>query len=214
MRAYGVVLASPLLEDDERPACVLAMAGGTRVRADLLGLSGGKLKLGMVEGVEMEVPWTSVRRVGIRSPRLAFLSDLEPVRSQIQPIVAPEREWQRDRTVSGLPIKIGDEVYDKGLGFAAGTQVTFENDAPYDLFLAEIGIDADAAGRGDCLFVVESEAGELLRQRVRGGEEARLIKVDISSAQTVTLKVEPGEDLDIADHADWADACFLQRSGG
>ena len=126
--------------------------------------------------------------------------------------MAPQREWQRDRTVSGLPIKIGEEIYDKGLGFAAGTTVTFENDGPYDLFLAEIGIDADADGRGDCLFIVESESGELLRKRVVGGTAAELIKVDISGASTVTLRVDPGEDLDIADHADWADACFLQRN--
>ena len=37
-----------------------------------------------------------------------------------------------------------------------------------------------------------------------------LIKVDITGYNSVTLEVDPGNDLDIADHADWADACFLQ----
>ena len=85
VRAFGVVLASPLLEDDERPACALALAGGTRLRADIMSLADGKVKLGMVEGMEMEIPWESVRRVGIRSPRLAYLSDLEPVSSKSRP---------------------------------------------------------------------------------------------------------------------------------
>lgn len=211
-RAYGVVLASPLLQDDERPACTLAVAGGTRLRADIVSLEGGQLRIEMVEGIELSIPWTAVRRVGIRSPRLVYLSDLEPTGSKSQTIVAPQREWQRDRTVSGLPIQIGEEVYDKGLGFAAGTEVSYENDGPYDLLIAEVGIDADAAGRGDCVYVVESEDGELMRRRVRGGEPAELIKVDISDASTITLRVEPGEDLDIADHADWADACLVQRA--
>jgi hypothetical protein len=210
-RSYGVVLASPLLLDDERPACVLALTGGTRLRADIIGLKDGKLTLDLVEGVEKEVPWTSVRRIGIRSPRLSYLSDLEPLSSSTRPIIAPARDWKRDSTVTGLPIKIGDQTYDKGLGFAAGTEVTFENDGPYDLFLAEIGIDIDARGRGDCEFVILSGDEELLRERVRGGEPARLIKVNISGVDKVTLRVEAGEDLDIADHADWADACFLQR---
>ena len=46
---------------------------------------------------------------------------------------------------------------------------------------------------------------------VKGGEAAKLIKVDITGRSRVSLRVDPGKDLDIADHADWADACFLQR---
>ena len=211
VRVYGAVLASPLLQDDERPDCVLALAGGTRLRGDIRELKDGKVILDLVEGVEMAVPWASVRRVGIRSPRLAYLSDLEPSGTDTRPIIAPLRAPQRDRTVAGLPIRIGDQTYDKGLGFAAGTQMTFDNDDSYDLFLAEIGIDVDARGRGDCEFVVAAGEKELLRKRVRGGEAPLLIKVDIGGAAQITLRVDPGEDLDIADHADWADACFLQR---
>jgi hypothetical protein len=210
VRAYGVVLASPLLKENERPACVFSLVGGTRIRADIVDLSGGKVKLALVEGIELEIPWDTVRRVGIRSERLAYLSDLDVEKEGIRPIIAPRREWQRDRTVSGLPIQIGEQTYDKGLGFAAGTFVTFPNDGPYDLFLAEIGIDTDARGLGDCEFVVASGEQVLFRKRMRGGEPAELIKVDISGLTNVTLRVEAGEDLDLADHADWGDACFLQ----
>lgn len=211
VRTYGIVLASPLLQEDERPACVLSLAGGTRMRADIVELKDGKLRLEMVEGVEMEVPWANVQRLSIRSARLAYLSELEAEKAGIRPILAPPRPWLRDRTVSGLPLKIGDTLYDRGLGFAAGTFVTFANDGPYDLFLAEIGIDADARGRGDCEFVVLAGERELFRKRVRGGTPAELIKVDITGFTSVTLRVDAGEDLDLADHADWADACFLQR---
>ena len=112
--------------------------------------------------------------------------------------------------MTGLPIKIGEQVYDKGLGFSSGMQLEFSNEGPYDLFLAEIGIDDDALGRGDCEFVVKAEQDELFRVRVKGGDPAKLIKVDITGYRSVTLEVDPGNDLDIADHADWADACFLQ----
>ncbi len=210
-RVYGAVLASPLLQDDEWPLCTLSLVGGTRLKADLLGFEDGNLRLALVEGIEVAVPWASVQRIGIRSPRLAYASDLQAAASRSQPIVAPPRQWLRDRTISGAPIKIGDTTYDKGLGFAAGTEVTFDNDGPYDLFLAEIGIDADTRGRGDCEFVVLAGDEELFRKRMRGGEPAQLIKVELEGAPQVTLRVEAGHDLDIADHADWADACFLQR---
>ncbi len=62
-------------------------------------------------------------------------------------------------------------------------------------------------------FAVKAGQEELFRVRVKGGDPAKLIKVDITGYNSVTLEVDPGNDLDIADHADWADACFLQSLG-
>ena len=211
-RTYGVVLASPLLEQEDRPPCLLSLEGGSRIRANIIELKDGQVRLSMIEDIELNVPWEKVKRVSLRSPRLVFVSDLEPVSYKANPIVAFRREFQKDRTVSGLPIQINKQVYDKGLGFASGMQVEFLNEGQYDLFLAEIGIDDDAGGLGDCEFVVKSDEGELYRGRVKGGEAAKLIKVDITGCNRIILQVDPGLDLDIADHADWADACFLQTT--
>ena len=171
-RAYGVVLASPILDEDERPACAVSLTGGTRLRADIAEMDGGQLKLEMVEGIEFEVAWEKVERIGIRSARLAYLSDLDVKNAGARPILAPLRSWQRDRSVAGLPLKIDDRVYDKGVGMAAGSFVTFPNDGPYDLLLAEIGIDSDTGGRGDCEFVVLAGGEEIFRQRVKGRRAA------------------------------------------
>ena len=209
-RAYGVVLASPLLKEDERPSCVLSIKGGTRIRASINHLINNVISLSLIDNIKLSIPRENIKRITLRSPRLAYLSDLEPISSKVNPIVALKRDYQKDRTVTGLPIKIGDQVYDKGLGFSSGMQLEFSNEGPYDLFLAEIGIDDDALGRGDCEFVVKADQDELFRVRVKGGDPAKLIKVDITGYRSVTLEVDPGNDLDIADHADWADACFLQ----
>jgi hypothetical protein len=211
-RAYGVVLASPLLKEEERPSCVLSLLGGTRVKANIESYDGKMVEITIVENVKMNVPWEWVKRIGLKSARLEYLSDLDVIKEEVRPVITFRRPWQRDLTVTGLPIKIKDQIYDRGLGFTSGTYVTFPNEGPYDLFIAEIGIDDDALGRGDCEFVVRGGSKELFRKRVRGGESAQLIKVDITGHDQVTLEVDPGEDLDIADHADWADACFLQTS--
>jgi len=211
-RAYGVVLASPLLKDDERPTCVFSLIGGTRIKANIENYDGKVIEINIVENVNLNIPWKLVKRIGLKSSRLEYLSDLEVLNEVVRPVIAFFRPWQRDLTVTGLPIKIKDQIYDKGLGFSSGTYVTFPNEGPYDLFIAEIGVDDDALGRGDCEFVVRAGSEELFRKRVRGGEPAQLIRVDITGHDQVTLEVDPGEDLDIADHADWADACFLQTS--
>jgi len=211
-RAYGVVLASPLLKEEERPSCVLSLVGGTRIKADIESYDGKMVDLTIVENVQMKVPWELITRIGLKSARLEYLSDLDVIKEEIRPVITFRRSWQRDRTITGLPIKINNQIYDRGLGFSSGTYVTFPNEGSYDLFIAEIGIDDDALGRGDCEFVVRGGSKELLRKRVRGGDPVQLIKVDITGYDQVTLEVDFGEDLDIADHADWADACFLQTS--
>ena len=210
-RAYGVVLASPLLKERERPSCVLSIKGGSRIRADIIKYINNEVSLSLIENIELSVSWERIKRITLRSPRLAYLSDLEPVDYKVSPIVALKRNYQKDRTITGLPIKINDQEYDKGLGFASGMQLDFLNEGLYDLFVAEIGIDDDALGYGDCEFVVMDRDEVLFRARVKGGEAAKLIKVDITGRTRVSLRVDPGKDLDIADHADWADACFLQR---
>ncbi|MEX0585305.1 MAG: NPCBM/NEW2 domain-containing protein, partial [Pirellulales bacterium] len=62
----------------------------------------------------------------------------------------------------------------------------------------------------DGYSVVLADGKEVLRQRMRGGEAPKEIRVSTAGADQVTLVVEPGEDLDLADHADWCDVRFVQ----
>ena len=73
-RAYGAVLASPLLKEDERPSCVLSLVGGTRVKADIVSYDGKMVEITIVENVKMNVPWELVKRIGLKSARLEYLS--------------------------------------------------------------------------------------------------------------------------------------------
>jgi hypothetical protein len=52
---------------------------------------------------------------------------------------------------------------------------------------------------------------ELLRERKKGSDPAREIKLDVAGVKLLSLIVEPGEDLDLADLADWADARVLRQ---
>ena len=45
---------------------------------------------------------------------------------------------------------------------------------------------------------------------VTGKDESFDIRVDVSDMQTLRLIVDFGEGLDLADHADWADARLLK----
>ncbi|MFQ5730395.1 MAG: NPCBM/NEW2 domain-containing protein [Planctomycetaceae bacterium] len=170
----------------------------------------GPLKLRLLDGGELSVGWPNVSRIEFKSKRLQYVSDLKPADVAEQAIVALQRRWRKDRCVTGKPLRLGGRTYEKGLGVHSRSRLTFAADGKYETFTATIGLD-DASGRkGDCLFVVTADGRELLRKRMKGRDQPVVVKVNIRGMKRVSLVVEPGRNLDIADHANWCDACFLR----
>ena len=149
-------------------------------------------------------------RVTVCSDLLVYLSDLTPVDVEEQPIVALPRSWQRDKNVTGRPLQLARRVYSKGIGVEARSRLSFDAAQEYQRLVATIGIDAAAGKRGDCEFVVLGDGKELFRRRMRAADSPYQVRVDVGGMNQVTLLVEPGEDLDFGDHADWCEVCLLR----
>jgi hypothetical protein len=141
-----------------------------------------------------------------------FLSDLRPVEARLRPIVTLARPWRADRSIEGGPLTVGGRTFEKGLGVASRSELVFDTHERFDVLAATVGIDASAAGRGDCEFVVLADGKEVLRQRMRGSDPPRDIRAKVAGAQRIALVVEPGEELDLSDHADWCDARLLRTA--
>lgn len=212
-KVYGAVIALIGRPPDRTGSCLVGLDGGESLWGRVQGLADGKLTLQVAGGFKVTLPWDSVANVKIRSTRMVFLSDLEPVEARHQPLVTLKRPWQRDRSVGGSPLTLGQRTFEKGIGVASRSVLVFVNEGNYDLLAATIGIDAETEKRGDCIFIVEADGREAFRARVTGSDEppARPINVDISCKERIALIVEPGEDLDLADHANWCDARFVRN---
>ena len=57
---------------------------------------------------------------------------------------------------------------------------------------------------------VEGDGITLWSRRIRGSDTAIDLDIDISGIRQIALIVAPGEQFDLADHADWAQARFLK----
>lgn len=187
---------------------------GSSISGGILSLADGALSLKVSGGSKVEIPWPAVAKIGVKSSRVAFLSDLEPTEVVEQSLVTTPRPWRRDRSVAGRALSLGQRTFDKGLGTHALCKLTFAADGKYDSLAAVIGIDAETEGRGDCVFSVLGDGKEILTQRVKGADAAREIKLDVRGVKQLTLVVEPGEDLDLADHANWCDARLIRAAKG
>lgn len=212
-QVHGVLLASPPFEPETNSWITsrLTLSDGSLISGNLAALADGQLDMQLGEGMQISLAWNQVRRLTVESDLLHYLSDLEPTQAETDAIYAFPRTWKRDLNVRGNAIRLGQDRFEKGLGVASGTTLTFANDSNYTLFTATIGIDAQRAPAGDCAFVIRAGKEELLRERLRSTDPAKFIKLEVEDVQALTLTVEPAAGgLDLSDDANWAEACFLQ----
>ncbi len=192
------------------------LSDGSQVLASIDGLVDQRLTVQIPGGVRAEIPWGSVARIAIESDRLVWISDLQPIESIQEPLVTNSRATQNDRSIDGNPLTLRTSQqrellkFDKGLGVHAYARLVYRNDAGYDRLNAIAGIDSETQGYGDCVFSVRGDGIELWSQRIRGTDDPVIVEVDVSNVQEISLIVEPGAQLDLADHANWCNARLLK----
>jgi len=209
-KLFGIIVAQPSASTTT-PRCLVTLSDGSLLGGEELSLSDGQADLVFSGGGKATIPWAAIRQVAIRSRRVAFLSDLKPIDDQQQPIVTLPRPWQRDRAVTGEPLMLGGRSYEKGIGVHSRSQLTFAAEKKWDTLGATIGLDGVSGSKGDCVFIVLADGQPLVSRRMKGSDSPEEISVTISGREHVTLLVEPGEGLDLADHANWGDVRFIKN---
>ncbi len=209
-KLFGIVVAQVDTGIKPPSGVTLELADGSRVAGVAKSLADGKLAVS-IGPASAELPWAAVKSVAVRSSRLAFLSDLDPAEVEESRLVTLPQPWQRDKSVARKTLTLGERKFDRGIGTHAYSKLVFDLAGNYDAFNATIGIDAAAERHGDCIFVVVADGQEVARERMTGTTEPKELKLDISGVKQLTLIVEPGEDLDLADLANWADARVIKQ---
>ena len=215
-RMYGVVLATGVWNASspaarrEYPVRVELVDGSTftgrieRADGDSIHMA---TSLNAIVALDLE----DVAAMTITSDRVVFLGDLKTVTQKIDGIL--HRPWppRFDKSVAGTPISLDGRVYERGLGVHSRTELTFDIGGDYEMFVATIGIDDSVRPRGSVVFRVIGDGRVMYESGiVTGKDESFDIRVDVSDMQTLRLIVDFGEGLDLADHADWADARLLK----
>ena len=107
----------------------------------------------------------------------------------------------------GKPLAIGGQVYAKGLGTHALSEVSFVLGANCSVFTAQVGLDDEVGNNGSVNFQLWNGATKLYDSGVlRGSDSARAVSANVTGVQTLRLVVTDGGDNNYYDHADWGDA--------
>lgn len=208
--SYAVVFGGGLAASPPPPLTV-QLQDGSEVAASLDRADTERISLRLPGGATASVSISQIRQMIVRSGRIAYASDLTPSDVRFEPFLDTPWPHRRDRSVANRPLRLGGIEYAKGLGVHSRSEIAFDVERRYRQFAATIGIDDAVRPRGNVVFRILADDREVFHSGpVTGRDEPRPILVDVAKARRVRLIVEYGEELDLADQADWADARFIR----
>jgi len=223
--AYDEVIAltiAPLDAASSQPApmpVVVLLAPEGRLSGSIAGFAGGVFTLESPALKRTSIPARAVRAIRFRSDRFVEVSELEPADVVETPYFggpsAVRFPWQRNRNVSGGPLRVGGVEFATGLGVHSRCVLTYATDGHYSGFVARAGIDdvtIDLPRKGSVVFRVLGDGKKLWESPiVRGGERALSIpEIPLAGVKRLALEVDYADGLDIADRADWCEPILLR----
>ncbi|MPY64965.1 NPCBM/NEW2 domain-containing protein, partial [Streptomyces spongiae] len=114
--------------------------------------------------------------------------------------------WQR------YGVSIADRTYANGVTVHGLSSVTVDLNRRCTAYDALVGVDDLTRRLGKVSFSVYADGTRLWKSpRIKGGDQAVPVHVDLNGRRTVRLVVEPHNHLDVVALADWAEARFTCR---
>lgn len=207
-------------EPQEPAGAVVLLAPEGRLSGRLAGFADGVISLDSPSLKRVTISARAARGIRFRSDRFTEVSELDPVEVVETPYFgdAPlvKFPWQRNRSVSGGPLRVGGVEFATGLGVHSRCALTYELDGRFSGFASKVGIDDETQQlprRGSVVFRVLGDGRTLWESRVvRGGERALAVpEIAVAGARRLTLEVDYADGLDIADRADWCEPILLRE---
>ena len=113
------------------------------------------------------------------------------------------------------PITIHGVGFVHGIGTYSISEMWIDLKGSATKFVSAVGVDDDAHGKGSVGFEVWADGKKLADTGVmRGGNEPKLLTVDLRGVKRLLLRVNDGGDGNDYDRADWAGGILELRAGG
>jgi hypothetical protein len=145
--------------------------------------------------------------------KAVYLSDLGVSKYEFRPYLDTAWPLALDANVAGHDLRLGGSSYDKGLGLHSHARATYRLAGGYRRFEALVGLDDrdGAGGRVRVRVLADSKPLELgAGEELAGRGRPLAVSVPVAGVRELTLEVEFGQDGDVQDVVNWADARLVR----
>ena len=181
------------------------------------------------DGLIIEIPTSKLLKLTFRYGNFAYLSDISPEKAEEFPffggkgaVADPSKYWWKykmDKSVTGSELALtntnGKRVnVTKGIGVHSYSKLSFNLQDNYEVFMADIGVEASAGRQASVIFRVfcdDEKKAKYESPIIRRSAGFISIKVDITKAKVIHLEVDFADNGDIQDRAVWGRARIFKK---
>lgn len=207
----ALALAGEPYTAEPKPRARLTLVDGGALTVSRLHWVEADLELTFFDGTLQGVPSEAIRAVEVSGGRWTWLAALPPSSFAHTPMLTLKWPYTIDQNVLGGALSIGGRKFKHGIGVHSRAVMSFNLGGRYREFATYCGLD-DSAGplAGVTAVIVVDGTTKWRKERIRAGFPPEPVRIDVQGAQTLELRVEFGENGDIQDRFDWADAALIR----
>ena len=205
--------ATEKFEANKASNASLQLLDGSVLTVKPMGIDDEGLKVEALDGKTWHIGGTSLVNLEFSGGRMVFLSVLTPKNVEQKPYVggAPMVfTWRKDRSAANGPLKIGEVVYEKGVGVHSYCKLTYDLNGEFVKFISDVGMDASAPPKAECAWKILVDGKESAAGMAKSGAEKQTVKIDLPQAKVLELICDYGTDDDAGDRLDFAKARLIK----
>ncbi len=194
---------------------LVRLVNGDRLTGSLSALTEDVLELDTAFVGSVKVPLAMVVELWSEGGPLVPVSTMPPVEVSQTPQFDESFPHRLDRSLAGTFLSVGGKRFERGLGCHSRCELEYDlaDEGGFSLFVAEIGIDDSAGGRGEAVFriLVDGKAA-FESSPVRAGAPPRTVRVSVRKRKRMRLVVDFGPDgSSVGDHTVWGRAVLVRK---
>lgn len=219
-KAFGLLYYHPRGAALPDAICRLADHGGSTWAVRTLAIEKDGLRWTTPSGLALTRPLADVARIDFSQGKIVYLSELKPESASWRPYFGMARKLsirgeffgpRSDRGLNPGAIELDGKLQPKGLALHSRTELVYRLPGRFQRFKALVGIDDRVKPHGHVRLVIQGDDQVLLETTVAGSEPAaRPLDLDVTGVRRLSILVDYGDDMDVADHLDLAEARIVK----
>lgn len=214
-KVYGMIYRHPAGRKLPEAVAEIGDVAGSIWRVQSAAMQNGRLEWTTLAGVKTSRTLGELKGVDYSRGNTLYLGGLAPLSVEWTPYLASAKEpasrgtivaLRRDQSLEGGPLMLGGKSYLRGLALHSRSTVVYRLDDRFERFQAIVGIDDRVRPNGHVHLVLRGDDRVLFETDVAGADAPKPLDVPLGGARRLTILVDFGNDMDIADHLDLAEA--------
>ena len=212
-RIVGIVLRRETADSPPGAYFQMDLPGGHSIPVRWQALTDEQATFETIWGNAIALPRLWVGQLAVKNGNVHWLSDITPADVEQTPWFGREIPYRKDISITGNPLQIDKQVYDRGVCVHSRTVLEYDLGGDYQRFRCVIGLQRPEGELGNAAVRVLADDNVLWETpSLTSDSEPQTVDVDVAEKARLKLEVDFGERYDVGDHVVFADA-YLLKSG-